>query len=360
MNWKKAKINDFQLSLLNWYRVNQRSLPWRKTRDPYKVWVSEIMSQQTQVETVIPYYERFVKKYPAISDLANADDAELLKLWEGLGYYSRARNLKSGAQQMMSEFDGEFPQEIDKIRSIKGIGPYTAASIASICFGQAEPAIDGNLFRVGSRIFEISDDISKSATRKVFDMKFRPLMSHHQDAGNFNQALMDIGAMICHPKSPKCEICPISAYCAAFEHGTQENFPVKSKKIKQKDVYYQAFAVKSGEKFLMSQRPSDGLLADMWTFPLRETAENAAVELPADLSNRVVKFAEVGEITHVFSHLKWHVRLVVCQLESGLVQEETSLYNQKWLSEKDLKKHALAGPQIKLFRLLKNPERLNT
>ncbi|GAB2025708.1 A/G-specific adenine glycosylase [Lactovum odontotermitis] len=355
MNWNKAKIKDFQTSLLRWYQASKRALPWRETNEPYKIWISEIMSQQTQVETVIPYYEKFLKKYPAISDLANADDAELLKLWEGLGYYSRARNLKAGAQQIMSEFKGDFPQEIDKIRSIKGIGPYTAASIASICFNLPEAAIDGNLFRVGSRVFAISDDISKAATRKIFDEKFRQVISY-KEPGDFNQALMDLGASICLPKSPKCEICPISAYCAAFAQGTQEKFPVKSKKLKQKDVYYQAFALKSAGKYLMAQRPSNGLLADMWTFPLKEVQENAEIDLPADFKSSVVKFEEIGEITHVFSHLKWHVRLIVCQLETGQVHEESALYNQKWLSEKDLKSHALAGPQIKLFKFLKDSE----
>jgi A/G-specific adenine glycosylase len=355
MNWSNSEVSSFQNSLLTWYHANRKQLPWRETKEPYKIWISEIMSQQTQVETVIPYYQRFLEKYPDIAALANADDAELLKLWEGLGYYSRARNLKAGAQQVMTDFGGVFPKEIDKIRAIKGIGPYTAASVSSICFNLPEPAIDGNLFRVISRIFEIPDDISKSGSRKVFDAAIRAVISH-REAGNFNQALMDIGATICSPRRPKCANCPISAYCSAYANGTQENFPVKTKKLKQKNVYYQAFAVKSADKYLMTQRPKNGLLADMWTFPMIEVEKNAGVKLPSNLRGQVVKFDEIGEITHVFSHLKWHVRLIICRLEAAQVQDEVMMSNQKWLSKKDLKQHALAGPQIKLFKLLQDSD----
>lgn len=350
---KQTKIENFNKDLLNWYDLNKKLLPWRMTLEPYKIWISEIMSQQTQVETVIPYYKRFIDKYPTLRDLAEADDAELLKLWEGLGYYSRVRNLKSGAQQVMNEFGGKFPTQINEIRSIKGIGPYSAASISSISFNAPEPAIDGNLFRVTSRLFEISDDISKSSSRKIFDEKLRMIISQDRP-GDFNQALMDVGATICHPKSPKCDVCPLRGYCQSFQTGDQEKFPVKSKKIKQKQLYYQAFAIKLGDKYLMVKRPSAGLLADMWTFPLVEVEENAEVILPSELRNQIVKFEEIGEISHIFSHLKWHVRLIVCQLEDVVAKDGLMIHNQAWLSEKDLKTRALAGPQIKLFKLLKN------
>ncbi|MDR0299954.1 MAG: A/G-specific adenine glycosylase [Streptococcaceae bacterium] len=350
---KKSDLSQFQTDLLDWYNANKKPLPWRETKDPYKIWISEIMSQQTQVETVMPYYARFLAKYPTLRSLAEADNAELLKLWEGLGYYSRARNLKAGAQQVMAEFDGKFPSNLAEIRKIKGIGPYSSASIGSICFDLVEPAIDGNLFRVTSRLFSISDDISMLASRKVFDEKLRTIISQ-DNPGDFNQALMDIGATICKPKAPKCEICPLQQYCEAYAMGNQESFPVKSKKLKQKQLYYHAFAVKSGEKWLMAQRPSDGLLADMWTFPMLEVTEDAVIELPSDLKEKVVKFEEIGQITHLFSHLKWHVKLIICHLEAGQVRDNLALYNQKWLSESDLKKHALAGPQVKLFRLLKS------
>ncbi|MGL5343022.1 MAG: A/G-specific adenine glycosylase, partial [Lactococcus garvieae] len=188
----KTEIEKFQQDLLGWYNIHKKPLPWRKNTEAYSVWISEIMSQQTQVETVMPYYLRFMEKYPKIEDLAVADDDELLKLWEGLGYYSRARNLKIAAQQVMTEFQGQFPDALKDIQSLQGIGPYTAAAIASISFGLPEPAIDGNLMRVTSRLFEIDADISKAASRKIFDEKLRELISEDHP-GDFNQALMDIG-----------------------------------------------------------------------------------------------------------------------------------------------------------------------
>ena len=350
---KKIDPKEFQKALLNWYELNKKPLPWRETTEPYRIWLSEIMAQQTQVETVIPYYERFLKKYPTLIDLATADDAELLKLWEGLGYYSRARNLKAGAQQIMAEFAGVFPTKLGDIRSIKGIGPYSAASIGSICFGLAEPAIDGNLFRVTSRLFELEADISRASSRKIFDEKIRELIST-ESPGDFNQALMDIGATICKPKSPRCEACPVQIYCAAYQHGSQENYPVKSKKLKQIPVYYQAFVLRNSlNQYLMAQRPAEGLLASMWTFPMRQVeSEKAEVQVPTELRDQIVKFTEIGQITHVFSHQKWYIRLFDCQLAVQGLQEESGLYNQKWLSKKDLAQHALAGPQIKMFKLL--------
>lgn len=342
-----------QQNLLSWYDVNKKALPWRTTKNPYNIWISEIMSQQTQVETVMPYYARFIEKFPDVASLAAADDAELLKLWEGLGYYSRARNLKIAAQQIMSDFDGKFPEALADIKSLKGIGSYTTAAIASISFGQAEPAIDGNLLRVTSRLFALADDISKASSRKIFDEKLRTIISADRP-GDFNQALMDLGSKICTPKNPDCTECPISDYCAAFGAGTQEDFPIKSKKIKQKKVYYQAFAVKNADgEYLLEKRADSGLLASMWTFPMVEvTDENADVQLPENLRKIVVKTEEVGEITHVFSHLKWFVKVVSCQLSADRVTED-ALYNEKWTTAAD-KKTVFPKPQLKMFELLEN------
>ncbi|MFV0556815.1 MAG: A/G-specific adenine glycosylase [Lactovum sp.] len=354
----EEEIKNFQQDLLSWYHKNKKNLPWRENQDAYKVWLSEIMSQQTQVETVIPYYQRFLRNYPTISDLAQAKDEELLKTWEGLGYYSRARNLKFAASQIMNEFSGEFPQSLEEIRSLKGIGPYSAASIASICFNLPEPAIDGNLFRVTSRLFEISDDISKTTSRKNFDKKLREIISH-SEAGNFNQALMDLGSTICKPKSPKCEICPLAKYCQAYKNQRVENFPVKTKKIKQEKHYFQAFVLKQGEKYLMAQRQSTGLLASMWTFPLQEIEEKDFDNLskirviPEVFNNQLIKLEKVGKVQQIYSHQKWIIKVIYCQLEGQTVQE-ACLYNQRWLSKEELKEYALAKAQIKMFRLLQD------
>ena len=355
----KTEIEKFQQDLLGWYNIHKKPLPWRKNTEAYSVWISEIMSQQTQVETVMPYYLRFMEKYPQIEDLAAADDDELLKLWEGLGYYSRARNLKIAAQQVMTEFDGQFPKQLKDIQSLQGIGPYTAAAIASISFGLPEPAIDGNLMRVTSRLFEIESDISKAASRKIFDEKLRELISE-ENPGDFNQALMDIGSMVCTPNIAKCEICPLAAYCQARPKGTQLKYPVKSKKIKQQHIYYNAYALKNSQgEYYLQRRPSTGLLANMWTFPMQEISKeefnNDRLAPPTNVPDSISRMTKVGEITHVFSHLKWFVQIIECIPEENFsVQEEKLDENQLWVKLTDLSKVALPTPQVKMFKFFKD------
>lgn len=356
------EIKVFQKRLLDWYDKNKKPLPWRKNTQAYKIWISEIMAQQTQVETVIPYYERFMEKYPTVIALANADDAELLKLWEGLGYYSRARNLKLAAQEIVSIFEGNFPENLSDIQSLRGIGPYTAAAIASIAFDQPEPAIDGNLMRVTSRIFEMTDDISQAKSRKAFDEVLRKLISHERP-GDFNQALMDLGSTVCKPKIALCETCPLADFCQSRAKGTQLNFPVKTKKLKQRDLYFSAFALQNslGEYYL-EKRPAKGLLANMWTFPLTELSAqdfekiitdgsiSKSISLPP-LPESISKLEYVGNFTHFFSHQKWHIILIKAQPEEQFhVAEDYLSADKKWLS--DLSVIPLAGPQVKMFEII--------
>ena len=357
----KLKKTDFQRNLLAWYDENKKNLPWRNDTEPYHIWISEIMSQQTQVETVIPYYLRFMTKYPTIADLANANDDELLKIWEGLGYYSRARNLKIAANQIMTEFDGKFPSDLTAIKSLKGIGPYTAAAISSISFGQAEPAIDGNLLRVTARIFQLSDDIANQKSRKVFDEKLRELISQNRP-GDFNQALMDIGSTVCTPKIAKCEICPLTTFCQAFANGNPLDFPVKSKKIKVKNLFYAAYVVKNSlGEYYFEKRAETGLLANMWIFPLVEISKadfeqfasgQKAPELLTNLPDTLSKLTLVGQIKHVFSHQKWHIVIFDGQPEENFIQENELTENQIWLS--NLTEIPLAGPTVKMLELLEN------
>ncbi|WP_265458831.1 A/G-specific adenine glycosylase [Enterococcus sp. HY326] len=330
--WSSTEIQQFQKDFLMWYQQEKRNLPWRINTDPYRVWISEIMLQQTRVDTVIDYYYRFMEKFPTIQALAEADQAELLKTWEGLGYYSRARNLQSAAQQIMAEFAGEMPQTAAEIVTLKGIGPYTTGAIASIAFNLPEPAIDGNVMRVVSRLFCLSEDISKPSSRKVFDEKMRLIISY-EAPGDFNQALMDLGSAICTPKKPDCQSCPIQKYCRAYATQQQENFPVKSKKIKPKDVFLVAGIIENqAGEYLLAQRPAEGLIANMWTFPMIEVSQEffkelqekwqgpkandkqltldlVAEESPAIFSNLPVVWQKrhFSEVTHVYSHLKWHV-----------------------------------------------------
>ncbi|HCO70886.1 MAG TPA: A/G-specific adenine glycosylase [Enterococcus sp.] len=373
--WDEEKIKTFQETFLTWYHKEKRNLPWRATNDPYAIWISEIMLQQTRVETVIGYFYRFMEQFPTIQDLAAAEEQKLLKIWEGLGYYSRARNLKAAAQQIVAEFDGEMPQSIEEIRSLKGIGPYTAGAIGSIAFGLPEPAIDGNVMRVVSRLFCIEADIAKASSRRPFDEAMRTIISP-DEPGEFNQALMDLGSRICTPTTPKCEECPISQYCLAYAENRQTDFPVKSKKAKPKDVYYIAGAIEDQGSFLLVQRPETGLLASMWHFPLVEVtkeqyealqrtwakeeqlqldliAEDDALEIFPDLPV-VWQKRHFGEITHIFSHLKWHVLLFY-----GRKRGELTLQDSEWAAKESFQNYVFPKPQQKLVDQLKKYQKLD-
>ncbi|MDV7713133.1 MULTISPECIES: A/G-specific adenine glycosylase [Enterococcus] len=373
--WDEEKIKTFQETFLTWYHKEKRNLPWRATNDPYAIWISEIMLQQTRVETVIGYFYRFMEQFPTIQDLAAAEEQKLLKVWEGLGYYSRARNLKAAAQQIVAEFDGEMPQSIEEIRSLKGIGPYTAGAIGSIAFGLPEPAIDGNVMRVVSRLFCIEADIAKASSRRPFDEAMRTIISL-DEPGEFNQALMDLGSRICTPTTPKCEECPISQYCLAYAENRQTDFPVKSKKAKPKDVYYIAGAIEDQGSFLLVQRPETGLLASMWHFPLVEVtkeqyealqrtwakeeqlqldliAEDDALEIFPDLPV-VWQKRHFGEITHIFSHLKWHVLLFY-----GRKRGELTLQDSEWAAKESFQNYVFPKPQQKLVDQLKKYQKLD-
>ncbi|RHK07381.1 A/G-specific adenine glycosylase [Enterococcus casseliflavus] len=373
--WDVEKIKTFQETFLTWYHKEKRNLPWRATNDPYAIWISEIMLQQTRVETVIGYFYRFMEQFPTIQDLAAAEEQKLLKVWEGLGYYSRARNLKAAAQQIVAEFDGEMPRSIEEIRSLKGIGPYTAGAIGSIAFGLPEPAIDGNVMRVVSRLFCIEADIAKASSRRPFDEAMRTIISP-DEPGEFNQALMDLGSRICTPTTPKCEECPISQYCLAYAENRQTDFPVKSKKAKPKDVYYIAGAIEDQGSFLLVQRPETGLLASMWHFPLVEVtkeqyealqrtwakeeqlqldliAEDDALEIFPDLPV-VWQKRHFGEITHIFSHLKWHVLLFY-----GRKRGELTLQDSEWAAKESFQNYVFPKPQQKLVDQLKKYQKLD-
>ncbi|WLD95327.1 A/G-specific adenine glycosylase [Alkalihalobacillus sp. AL-G] len=310
----KLSINKeaFQSDLLNWYNTDHRDLPWRKVRDPYKIWVSEIMLQQTRVDTVIPYFERFMELFPTATALADADEEKVLKAWEGLGYYSRARNLQSAVREVKETYNGEIPADPDAIQSLKGVGPYTAGAISSIAFGLPEPAVDGNVMRVLSRVLHIEDDIAKPQTRKLFEGAVRQLISK-ENPSHFNQGLMELGATVCTPKSPTCLFCPVQQYCQAFEKGIQDTLPVKKKKIKKRTVPV-AVALLTDESgnTLIEKRPENGLLANLWQFPNYET-EGSKVDLTEQLKNylegRYPITVDLNEhlidFQHVFSHLTW-------------------------------------------------------
>ena len=368
--WSPEKVEQFQEAFLTWYQKEKRNLPWRYNQDPYRVWISEIMLQQTRVDTVIDYYYRFMEAFPTIADLAAAPEDKLLKIWEGLGYYSRARNLQAAAQQILAEFNGKMPDTIDEIRSLKGIGPYTAGAIGSISFKLPEPAIDGNVMRVVSRLFCIEADIAKASSRKVFDEAMRKIISH-DEPGDFNQAMMDLGSSICTPTSPSCEECPIQSFCLAYKEQRQTDFPVKSKKMKPKDVYYVAGIIENQQQeFLLQQRPDSGLLASMWLFPLEEISQARFSELKSSYTEDLTLFSSelvaedspmifpdypvvwqkkiLGEVTHVFSHLRWHILVFYGRTNKNLED------GAAWVKRRDFKDFVFPKPQQKMLEVWEN------
>lgn len=300
--------SEFRKALLTWYLEEKRDLPWRRTSNPYHIWVSEVMLQQTRVETVIPYYERFIGKFPTLADLADAKEEEVLKMWEGLGYYSRARNLQAGVKEVVAEYGSRIPDNRKDISKLKGVGPYTAGAVLSIAYGVPEHAVDGNVMRVLSRILLIEEDIAIPRSKKIFEEVVMALIDK-EDPSSFNQGLMELGATICTPR-PKCLLCPVRDFCTAFHEGRQEELPVKSKKVKMKTVPLLSIAVQNTEgKWLLKQRPSKGLLANMWEFPMAENIAGPIEEVvKAEFGMHIGSLTPLTDFRHVFSHLTWEMK----------------------------------------------------
>lgn len=307
-------VKDFQRDLIRWFEKEQRDLPWRKDNDPYKVWVSEIMLQQTKVDTVIPYFNKFIEQFPTLEALAEADEEEVLKAWEGLGYYSRVRNLHAAVKEVKERYGGKIPDNPEQFSKLKGVGPYTTGAVLSIAYGIPEPAVDGNVMRVLSRIFLVWEDISKTGTRKLFEAIVRKIISK-ENPSYFNQALMELGALICAPRNPACLLCPVQAHCRAFHEGMQAELPVKTKKASVKQVAIAAAVLKDAHgKILIHKRDGAGLLANLWEFPNCEvihSQENPERQLEKFLQEEygaAVRFeTPFATLEHVFSHLVWKI-----------------------------------------------------
>jgi A/G-specific adenine glycosylase len=345
---------QFRHNLVEWFNKEKRDLPWRRTSDPYKIWVSEVMLQQTRVDTVIPYYNRFLEKYPTLQSLAYAPQEELLKMWEGLGYYSRARNLQAGVKEVVEKYDAKVPNNRHDISKLKGVGPYTAGAVLSIAYNKPEHAVDGNVMRVLSRVLHINEDIAQPKTRKVFEQAVEMLIDPHHP-GDFNQALMDLGAMICTPTSPKCLLCPVREYCTAFQEGDPERLPVKSKKTKNKKIKYDIYvAYDQDGRYLLEKRPSEGLLADMWQFPMVEiqkdaklkTSEQFQSDYSVDIKNEVDD--HLLTFKHVFSHLTWEMDCYLVKIE-----QVTELPENAGLFTKDqMKQLPMSVLMLKILNVL--------
>ena len=306
--------------IVTWFQKNKRDLPWRNHPDAYRVWVSEIMLQQTRVEAVKPYYERFLRELPTVKDLAEAKEDQLLKLWEGLGYYNRVRNMQKAAQQIMIDYQGQFPDTFEEIRSLKGIGNYTAGAISAFAFGLPKPAVDGNVLRVISRLMGSREDIMKQSVRSKIEEKLEHVIPEGA-ASDFDQGLIELGALVCVPNwEPKCTECPVAHLCEARKQGMIAEIPVKSKGKARKMEDKTVLIFKDGEKLAIQKRPSKGLLAGLYEFPNQEG--HLTMEEVTAYSKKIglmpVRIKKLEDAKHIFSHIEWHMsgyEIVVDELE---------------------------------------------
>ena len=306
---RTERLRAMEAPLLAWYRSRARVLPWRENRDPYRIWVSEIMLQQTRVEAVKPYFERFMEAFPGVKDLAEAEDDRLMKMWEGLGYYSRARNLKAAARIIVDEYGGCLPASFDALKGLPGIGSYTAGAVASIAYGVPVPAVDGNVLRVVSRVLGDREDIKKASVKTRVERELSRVIPS-SEPGNYNQGLFEVGALVCVPGGePKCGECPLHALCLSGQNGWWGEIPVKSaprpKRVEERTV----FLIEQEEKILINRRPPKGLLASLYELPNvlghMEQGEAAAfLGLPLP---DICSIEPLPSARHVFSHVEWHM-----------------------------------------------------
>lgn len=303
------KAEWFSTRLLEWYIINKRHLPWRDTKDPFKVWLSEIILQQTRVNQGLPYYLKFTESFNTVEDFASAKLDEILKLWQGLGYYSRARNMHQCANDVVEHYGGNFPNNYSELQKLKGIGKYTAAAIASICFNEPVPTVDGNVFRVLSRLFGITDDIAQASSFKVFFKKASELIPIH-NPGDFNQAMMEFGATVCTPKSPDCDNCIFANHCMAQKHEMIPLLPVKSKKVKIKHRYFNYNVITYQEEVLIRKREAGDIWTGLFEFDLEEAKKSSKY---SNFENAKLQYSS-AEVIHQLTHQKLHIKFNVFEM----------------------------------------------
>lgn len=303
------QLKKIEKPLMAWYMENKRPLPWREKKDPYEIWVSEIMCQQTRVEAVRPYFERFLSALPTVAELAACPQEKLMKLWEGLGYYNRARNMQKAAQQVVGRYQGKLPADYDALKGLQGIGNYTAGAIASIAYGIPAPAVDGNVLRVVSRVQERTGDIAKQSVRRQVEQEILDIMPR-EHPGEYNQALMELGALVCVPNgAAKCGQCPLLGLCQAQLNGTVGQFPVKSRPRARKIEERTVLAIQDGGRVAIRQRGSKGLLAGLYELPntKRHLDMQEALLLVKSMGLQPLRIRPLGEAKHVFSHVEWRM-----------------------------------------------------
>lgn len=350
----------FTRSLLDWYKEHKRDLPWRDTQDPYKIWLSEILLQQTRVEQGRPYFDRFIKQFPSLEHLAQASEQEVLTLWQGLGYYSRARNLHACARQILKDFKGKFPSNYTDLLRLKGVGKYTAAAIASFAFKQKVPVVDGNVLRVITRIYGIEDDISQAKThQKVFDISMQLISEEEPD--HYNQAIMEFGAMHCKPANPKCETCPVSDLCLARKEGIQNRLPFKAKKVKVRNRYFYYLVLSSTQSLILKLRSEKGIWQNMYDFPLLEFEvkqnELTVLEQLDNIQGLSIENVSISTpVKHILSHQHIYAQFVFLpqeQLElAHLSKKFTNARVYDWAEIDQLPKPILISNYLKELKKL--------
>ena len=335
---KDEELVEIVQPLVNWYRKNKRDLPWRHNPDAYRVWISEIMLQQTRVEAVKGYYDRFLKALPTVKDLAEAEEDKLLKLWEGLGYYNRVRNMQKAAQQIMVDHEGIFPDTYEEILQLKGIGNYTAGAISAFAYGIPKPAVDGNVLRVISRITGSYEDIMKQSVRKKIEHALEQVIPA-EAASDFNQGLIELGAIVCVPNGePKCEECPVREYCIAHAENLTAEIPVKKKAKARKIEERTVLIFKDGKRIAIRKRPAKGLLAGLYEFPNVEghLTQKEVIEYAKELGLTPVRVKKLPKAKHIFSHVEWHMigyEILVDELEKEFQNPEIIFAGKKDLEK---------------------------
>jgi A/G-specific adenine glycosylase len=343
---------NFNDELIQWYNHHKRALPWRDTTDPYVIWLSEIILQQTRVEQGTPYFYRFLQKYPDVESFAAADEEDILKLWQGLGYYSRGRNMLKTARMVQNEHNGIFPRSYEQLIKLKGIGEYTAAAIASFSANEAKAVVDGNVYRVLARYFGIDEPINSPKGKKIFQQAANDLLNE-EHPGLHNQAMMEFGAMLCKPKNPACEICPVRQGCYAFLHNAVNSLPVKLNKVKVRERYFNYFLVTDGDNILMNRRDEKDIWANMYDLPLIETpsmlppGELLALPEIAAFFGSDISHSEIFPVKkHILTHQRLFVRFIKLQNPPIKLKEQ-------WFCTPVINLEKLAMPKV-IFIFIKN------
>lgn len=347
---------QFQQRLMAWFERHQRKLPWRATRDPYRIWIAEVMLQQTQVKTVLDYYDRFLDEFPSLASLAAASLQQVLKLWEGLGYYARARNLHRAAQIIVAEKQGQFPTNLAELRQLPGVGDYMAAAVLSQAFDAPLAAVDGNVKRVLARVFELEVPINQSASSRIFKARADWLLDQTQP-GAFNQAMMELGAVICRPQQPECTQCPVCNLCQAFLSQRQSVLPIKLSARALPEHQIAVGIIYENGNFLIVRRQDDGLLGGMWEFPggrirSRETAGQACLRTIKEKLNLEVTLAgELTQVRHAYSHFKIVVHVFRCAYQAGTICLNGPA-EYRWISIAEIDQFPFHGVNHKIIPLL--------